>query len=96
MELAPRAEPFPAFGVMALAPCVHRGEDLPGVGCGLFFVWHFCVLVHVRVDSPALRLTAPDRRPPRGQPLLNIHGARTLFSFTIEVIAKLSSKCAST
>ena len=32
-----------------------------------------CAFVHAPVDSPALLPTTPDRRPPRGQPILNMH-----------------------
>ena len=39
-----------------------------------------CAFVHVSVDSPALLRTTPDRRPPVGQPVLNIHWARALSS----------------
>ena len=36
------------------------------------------------VDSPALLPTTPDRRPPRGQPILNIHWTGALSSFLTE------------
>ena len=43
-----------------------------------------CAFVHVSVDSPALLPTPPDRRPPRGQPILNIHWTGALSSFLTE------------
>ena len=43
-----------------------------------------CAFVHVSVDSPALLPTTPDRRPPRGQPILNIHWTGALSSFLTE------------
>ena len=39
-----------------------------------------CAFVHVSIDSLALLRTPPDRRPPVGQPVLNIHWARALSS----------------
>ena len=36
------------------------------------------------VDSPALLPTTPDRRPPRGQPILNMHWTGALSSFLTE------------
>ncbi len=36
------------------------------------------------VDSPALLLTTPDRRPPPGQPIFNIHWIETLLFFVPE------------
>ena len=43
-----------------------------------------CAFVHVSVDSPALQRTTPDQRPPRGQPILNMHWARALPSAVLE------------
>ncbi len=37
-----------------------------------------CAFVHVSVDSPALVRTPPDRKPPRGQPIFNMHWPRAL------------------
>ncbi len=39
-----------------------------------------CVLVHAHIDSPALGVTTPDKRPPSGQPIFNIQWARVLSS----------------
>ena len=43
-----------------------------------------CAFVHVSVDSPALLRTTPDRRPPRGQPILNMHWTGAPSSFLTE------------
>lgn len=82
--LASRPEQPPALRVPAWPHLVHAGEQVPRIGGSRFSFTHFCAFVHVSVDSPALQRTTPDRRPPRGQPILNIHRAGALSSLSAE------------
>ena len=52
--------------------------------CMIHYFPVICAFVHVSVDSPALLPTTPDRRPPRGQPILNMHWTGALSSFLTE------------